>query len=793
MSVRGAAVLSAAGSAAAIAAGGILESASGVAGLAGLAALGIPTGATILCAAVALAAALTGLRRVRLAAAGVVIASGVVALALDVRSGFDRTALSTTVAGLPLDILTPAPLTAVSFVFLGAAILALRHRMVEPLVAVPAALSFVVAAGYLFRSPDLTAIGTAVPMTAWAAAALMLLCVATLAAAPGAWFTALLASDTAAGLMARRLMPFAAVVPVTIGWVRLMGQRRGWYGTELGVAIYALTITIVLAAVVLVTTTQLEKIDRIRRGREREVETAEAKFRMLIERAPDAVVVADAGGTIQLVNATAETTFRYPREELIGQNVAMLLPDELRARHTDQMRGFHQSPSVRSMASGLDPLGMRKDGTRFHADIALSPIPTENGLLVIATVRDATQRRQMEQALRTSEARFRSIFEQVPVSILEQDWSGVVGALDELRAGGIADLRAWMAEHPERVRELLHAVRIVAVNSQTLAMFEADSAEEIAGSFDTILSSPEMLRGFAEQLAALDEGHATFRTEMALQTVKGNLIHVLLTMTLPPPEARQLPVLVTLMNITERHQAEAVLARRTAELERSNRELEQFAYVASHDLQEPLRMVASYTQLLEHRYRDQLDADAREFIAFAVDGANRMQCLINDLLSYSRVQTRGRPMTAVDSHKPLGRAVANLRMAIEETAALVTNDELPMVMADETQLAQLFQNLIGNGIKFRGSGTAPRIHISAVRRESDWVFSVRDNGIGIAPEFHQRIFVLFQRLHTRDDYPGTGIGLAICKRIVERHGGRIWVDSKPGQGSTFFFSLPAAA
>ncbi|MCL5960742.1 MAG: ATP-binding protein [Chloroflexi bacterium] len=230
---------------------------------------------------------------------------------------------------------------------------------------------------------------------------------------------------------------------------------------------------------------------------------------------------------------------------------------------------------------------------------------------------------------------------------------------------------------------------------------------------------------------------------------------------------------------------------RTAELERSNADLQQFAYVASHDLQEPLRMVASYVQLLARRYQGKLDSDADEFIAYAVDGATRMQVLINDLLAYSRVGTRGRPPAATEASAALQEAMSNLQFAIEESGAEITHDALPAVQADRPQLVQLFQNLIGNSIKFHGEET-PRIHVSAEPKGSDWVFSVRDNGVGIAPEYFQRIFLLFQRLHGRAEYRGTGIGLAICKRIVERHGGRIWVESEVGRGSIFYFSLPRA-
>ncbi|HEY4997824.1 MAG TPA: ATP-binding protein, partial [Usitatibacter sp.] len=240
---------------------------------------------------------------------------------------------------------------------------------------------------------------------------------------------------------------------------------------------------------------------------------------------------------------------------------------------------------------------------------------------------------------------------------------------------------------------------------------------------------------------------------------------------------------------TALREARDELELRARELTRSNEELQQFAYVASHDLQEPLRMVASYTQLLERRYGDKLDGDAKEFMEFIVDGAARMKQLIEDLLAFSRVGTRGRDFREVASGDCLAKALSNLRGAQEASGAVVTHDPMPMVLADASQLAQIFQNLIGNAMKFRG-GESTRIHVGAETREQVWVFTVRDNGIGLDPQYSDRIFMMFQRLHNKAEYPGTGIGLAICKKIVERHGGRIWVDSRPGGGSTFGFTLP---
>jgi light-regulated signal transduction histidine kinase (bacteriophytochrome) len=257
----------------------------------------------------------------------------------------------------------------------------------------------------------------------------------------------------------------------------------------------------------------------------------------------------------------------------------------------------------------------------------------------------------------------------------------------------------------------------------------------------------------------------------------------------PLKSAEGILVTAAVRDISTRKKAEANLLVKIEELNRSNEELDQFASIASHDLQEPLRMVASYTQLLSKRYTGKLDADADEFIAFAVDGASRMQRLIKDLLAYSRVGTKGKELLAVSSEKALQQALVNLRAAIEDSGALVTYDILPIVLADEMQFVQLFQNLIGNAIKYR-KNEIPRVNISAAKSGRDkWIFSVEDNGIGIDSQYFDKIFGMFQRLHARDEFAGTGIGLAICKKIVERHGGSISVESQPGHGSTFRFTL----
>jgi PAS domain S-box-containing protein len=276
---------------------------------------------------------------------------------------------------------------------------------------------------------------------------------------------------------------------------------------------------------------------------------------------------------------------------------------------------------------------------------------------------------------------------------------------------------------------------------------------------------------------------------LAIRHKSGRITDVLYNASLyRNPQGEIQGVFAAARDVTERNAMENEIKLTVEKLQQSNSELEQFAYVASHDLQEPLRMVASYVQLLERRYKGKLDSEADEFIAYAVDGANRMRGLIDDLLTYSRVSRLGKPFAPTNLESTLNIVLMNLQLSMAENKAVVTNDKLPVVMADGGQIIQLLQNLIGNAIKFHGKNP-PRVHVSVQEKDTEYLFSVRDNGIGIAPEYFDRLFKIFQRLHTREEYPGSGIGLAVCKRIVERHRGRIWIESQEGKGSTVYFTV----
>lgn len=388
------------------------------------------------------------------------------------------------------------------------------------------------------------------------------------------------------------------------------------------------------------------------------------------------------------------------------------------------------------------------------------------------------------------EQRYQEIFRLTPVGLWEEDWGKVLAALDELKAQGVTDFVGYFADNPSEVFRLAALVQITDINDYTWQLFEARDKQEMLTSLSEVFDE-ESFPVFMQQMVAFAVGETVVESEAYARTFKGNRLHVHMVLRRLEPAEGRVPVLLCMIDISKRKQVELQLAQVNLELKRSNEELEQFAYVASHDLQEPLRMVASYSQLLEKRYAAQLDERARKYISYSVDGAKRMQALIADLLRLSRIGMQGKVFEPVSVNDVVDRVITDLSITIGDVGGRVTRDELPSVSADDIQMGQLFQNLISNGLKFRRPDIVPEVQVSVSRDGDDWHFRIQDNGIGIDAEHLENVFVIFQRLHKRGEYEGTGIGLSAAKKIVERHGGRIWIESIVGEGSTFHFTLPA--
>jgi len=473
----------------------------------------------------------------------------------------------------------------------------------------------------------------------------------------------------------------------------------------------------------------------------------------IIDSVPTSLVMVDHQGSIVLVNTQTETLFGYSRDQLLGEPVELLLPYRFRGAHPHLRSSFFSDPQTRPMGAGRDLFGLRRDGTEFPIEIGLNPIRTEEGLFVVSAIVDITERKRLE-------ARFRATVESAPTAMVMIDQAGTM----------------------------------VIVNTETDRLFGYEHDELLGQKVEVLLpdrfrnnhprlrtqyfATPDTRRmGAGRDLFGLRKDSSEFPVEIGLnpiQTDEGSF------------------VLAAIVDLTERKRAEEQLRKANEALERSNLDLQQFAYIASHDLQTPLRSISGFVQLIRSTYEGRLDEQADDWIARVVDSTTHMQTLIRDLLAYSRVDSQARPFAPVDLREVLVDVVESLEPSINDLQAHVTCGDLPTVSGDRSQLIQLLQNLVGNALKYHGDDL-PQVYVTAEQRGSEWILSVRDNGIGIDPKHHKKIFEIFKRLHTQQSRPGTGIGLAVCRRVVHRHGGRIWVTSESGKGSTFSFTIPHAA
>ncbi len=482
-----------------------------------------------------------------------------------------------------------------------------------------------------------------------------------------------------------------------------------------------------------------------RKRSEDAVRESEAQNQALIRAFPDILFVNRLDGEFLAVHTSHPELLFAPPEAFLHRKVKEIMPKPL---GDSLMKAFADAVGLGAVQELNYVLPVGGEDRHYEARVTRSTKDT-----VITIVREVTERKRAEERIVQAEAKWRALTQNSPDFIMNLSRDGTIQFINRTMPGlpdaehtiGMSVLEFVPPEHREANRQAIEGVYATGKRVE----FESEGP------------GPDGTPRYY-----------LCRVEPIVEAGRVTSVNYVTT------------------DITERKRAEEALLAKERELKRSNAELEQFAYVASHDLQEPLRMVSSYTQLLSRRYQGKLDSDADEFIGFAVDGITRMQRMINDLLTYSRVGRRGKEPQPTDSGVVLERALQNLKLTIEDNKGSVTYDPLPVVMADDRQIEQLFQNLVGNAIKYHGD-EPPSVHISAERSNGWWTFAIKDNGIGIEPQYYERIFQVFQRLHTQKEYAGTGIGLAVCAKIIERHGGRIWVESEPGRGSTFMFTLPA--
>ncbi|MCC2669598.1 MAG: multi-sensor signal transduction histidine kinase, partial [Armatimonadetes bacterium] len=481
---------------------------------------------------------------------------------------------------------------------------------------------------------------------------------------------------------------------------------------------------------------------------------SEERHRTLLASLPQRIFVKDHDGVFVSVNERFAADFGLRPADLIGKSDSDFFEQELAEKYRADDRRVMETRATETIVEA----NVVQDRLRV-VEVMKAPVIAESGELlgIVGVFTDVTDRKRIEDDLAHERDLLHTLMNNIPDQIYFKDRQS----------------------------------RFTRVNPAGARALGESSPDQVVGRSDFELHPEDLARGYyADEQHLMTTGEPVIGKLEMQRTPEGE--ERWLSSTKVPIRDRDGQVVGMAgisRDVTDRIEVEERLRKTAAELARSNEELQQFAYVASHDLQEPLRMVASYTQLLARRYRDRLDDDGMEFIDFAVDGATRMQNLIQDLLAYSRVGTRTHAFTPIPLDEVVTRALSNLRMALSESGAEVTHDPLPTIIGDSSQLVQLFQNLLGNALKFRGA-EPPRVHVSAELRGAEWLIGVHDNGIGIEPEYAERIFVIFQRLHAKSDYPGSGIGLAICKKIVSRHGGTIWVEPAPEGGAVFRFTIP---
>lgn len=498
-------------------------------------------------------------------------------------------------------------------------------------------------------------------------------------------------------------------------------------------------------------------------GSMRDLEDSEQRMKAIIESVPNGILGVDRDGCILLVNGKAQQMFGFSREELVGRKIDELIPESKRGSQFQNREGRAVDAAMQTTTERHEVYGLHQSGSKIPVELAMRPVESNsslsNKISIMASVIDISARREQEQENERQRSEVQTILDLLPAMVIYKDTRNHIVRVNQAAA------KMLNVSSPEDV-EGFHSSRLFAEHEK---YFRDDQQVMASG-------TPKL--GIVETMT-LDSGEVRWASTDKIPVIDQN--------------NQTTGVIAVIHDITDMKVGEENLRRINAELRRSNEELSQFAYVASHDLQEPLRKINSFCSLLDQEYGELLDSDGKRYLHYVVDGSNRMRTLIQDLLSYSKVGSQTSDLVQVDANESANTAIANLAVLIDESAAVITMDKLPTVLANPVQLTQLFQNLFSNALRYRRE-VPPRIHVGfradAKNSEHVWQFSVSDNGLGIEPQYFDQIFGVFKRLHAMDTHPGTGIGLAICKRILQRVGGEIWVESELGSGSTFCFTIP---
>ncbi|QCC56852.1 PAS domain-containing sensor histidine kinase [Natronorubrum bangense] len=525
-------------------------------------------------------------------------------------------------------------------------------------------------------------------------------------------------------------------------------------------------------------------------------------FQALAEALPDGIIVLDTNSDIQYANPAVERILGHTPDELVGSSKVTIIPPRLRQAHIDALQQYLETGEKKINWTYVELPGQHKAGHEVPLGVSLNEFWYDDDRYFVGLFRNISPRKEAERTLKAKVAQLESIaylgrhaLENRDTDALLENATELVAAALDLECCVVYDAETDGTDDAFRVRS--HVGCDDAVLETEIQRSSTDSLPDatLAAREPIVVESFETDSRVPDSTALTAHGiRSGIGVPIGPTTDSPGVLAVYGTTEreFAGHDVDFLESAVTIIaTALERQAYERRLNDTVAELEVSNERLEQFAYAASHDMQEPLRMVSSYLQLLERRYADELDSDGEEFIQFAVDGAERMRDMIDGLLEYSRIDSKGAPLEAVDLDAILEDVLTDLQLMIDQHDAEITAASLPEVQGDAGQLRQLFQNLLSNAIEYSGDDL-PQVHIDAERTDSVWTVSVRDEGIGIDPEDTTQIFQVFQRLHSRSEYDGTGIGLALCQRIVERHGGEIWVDSEPGDGSTFSFTLQPA-